>query len=124
MSQQTKRTFNIFFNLNCKSENVIYLMESTLCNMQYVRKTDTAFNLRLNNHRKNAKKPNSYLAFTHFQGKGHNFNKHAKFIIIDKMVNLLGSKEALQKVLVIREYFWIQKLEVLVTFGLKQELIK
>ena len=92
--------------------------------MQYVRKTDTAFNLRLNNHRKDAKTPNSYLAFTHFQEKGHNFNKHAKFIIIDKMVNLLGSKEALQKVLVIREYFWIQKLEVLVTFGIKQELIK
>ena len=92
--------------------------------MQYVRKTDTAFNLRLNNHRKDARKPNSYLAFTHFQVKGHNFNKHAKFIIIDKMVNLHGSKEALQKVLVIREYFWIQKLEAIVTFGLKQELIK
>ena len=27
MSQQTKRTFNIFFNLNCKSEYTIYLME-------------------------------------------------------------------------------------------------
>ena len=25
MNQQTKRTFNIFFNLNCKSEYVIYL---------------------------------------------------------------------------------------------------
>ena len=33
MSQQTKRTFNIFFNLNCKSEYVIYLMECILCNM-------------------------------------------------------------------------------------------
>ena len=27
MSQQTKRTFNISFNLNCKSEYAIYLME-------------------------------------------------------------------------------------------------
>ena len=27
MKQQTKRTFNIFFNLNCKSEYVIYFME-------------------------------------------------------------------------------------------------
>ena len=97
-------------------------MESTLCKMQYVRKTNTVFNLRLNNHKKDTKKPNSFLAFTHFQGKGHNFNKHAKFTIIDKMVNLHGSKEALQKVLVKREYFWIQKLEILVPFDLNKNL--
>ena len=46
MSQQTKRTFNIFFNLNCKSEYVIYLMECILCKKQYVGKAKTAFNLR------------------------------------------------------------------------------
>ena len=58
MSQQTKRTF--------KSEYVIYLMECILCKMQYVGKAETAFNLRLNNHRKDTKKPNSTLACKHF----------------------------------------------------------
>ena len=124
MSQQTKRTFNIFFNLNCKSEYVIYLMECILCKMQYVGKAETAFNLRLNNHRKDTKKPNSILACKHFQEKGHNFNKHAKFIIIDNLVNKHGSKEALREMLVIRENFWIQKLKTLVPFGLNQELSK
>ena len=104
MSQKTKRTFNFFLNLNCKSEYVIYLMECILSKMQYVRNTETAFNLRLHNHRKDTKKPNSILACEHFQEKGHDFDKHAKFIIIDKLVNLHGSKEALQEMLVIRNF--------------------
>ena len=121
MSQQTKRTFNIFFNLNCKSEYVIYLMECILRKMQYVRKAKAVFNLRLNNYRKDTKKPNSILVCKHFQEQGHNFNKHAKFIIIDKLVNLHGSKEALREMLVIRKNFWIRKLKTLVPFGLSQE---
>ena len=124
MSQQTKRTFQIFFNLNCKNEYVIYLMEWIICKMHYVGKAETAFNLRLNNQRKDTKKPSSILAFKHFQEKGHNFNKHAKFIILDKLVNLHSSKEALWLMLVIGKDFWIPKVKTLVLFGLNQELSK
>ena len=92
--------------------------------MQYVGKVETAFNLRLNNHRKDTKKPNSILTCKYFHEQGHNFNKHAKFIIIDKLLNLHGSKEALREILVIRENFWIQKLKTLVPVGLSQELSK
>ena len=92
--------------------------------MQYVRKVETAFNLRLNNSRKNIKKPNSILAYKQFLGQGHNFNKHSKFIIIDKLANLHNSKEALREMLVVRENFWIQKLKTLVPLGLNQELSK
>ena len=70
-------------------------MECILCKIQYVGKAETAFNLRLNNHRKDTKNSNSILACKHFQEKGHNFNNYVKFIIIDKLVNLRGSKEAL-----------------------------
>ena len=89
--------------------------------MEYVGKAETAFNLRLNNHRKNTKKPNSVLACKHFQEQGHNFNKHAKLIIIDKLVNLQGSKEALREMLVVTKNFWVQKLNALDPFGLSQE---
>ena len=92
--------------------------------MQYIGKAETAFNLRLNNHRKDTKKPNSILACKHFQEQGYNFNKHAKLIIIDKLVNLHGSTEALPEMSVIRENFWIQKLKTLVPFELNQELSK
>ena len=52
MSQQAKRTFNIFFNYKCKSEYVIYLMKRILYKIQYVGKAETAFKPRLNNYRK------------------------------------------------------------------------
>ena len=80
--------------------------------MECVEKAEIVFKLRLNNHRKDTKNPNSVLAWKHFQVKGHNFNKHAKFMIIDKLVNLHSSKERLQEMLVIRETFWIQKLKI------------
>ena len=70
----------------------MHIMQDAMCR----KSSDSIFNLGLNNHRKDTKKPNSILACEHFQEQRHNFNKHAKFIIIDKLVNLHGSKEALQ----------------------------
>ena len=42
VSQQAKQTFNIFFNVNCKSKYVFHLPEGiyTRWNIQYVGKTD------------------------------------------------------------------------------------
>ena len=61
-----KTTIYHFFNINCESEYVIYLMECILCKMQYVGKAERAIQLRINNHRKDSKKPNSILACKHF----------------------------------------------------------
>ena len=44
----------------------------------------------------------------------YNFNKHAKFIIIDKLVNPRDPKEILQNLLIVRENFRIQKIKPLV----------
>ena len=92
--------------------------------MQYVRKEEAAFNLRLNNHRKDTKKPNSILACKNFQEQTHNLNNHSKFIISDKLVSLHGSKEALREILVVRENLWIWKLKTLAPFAINQELSK
>ena len=99
-------------------------MECTLCNKQYVGKTETAFNIRLNIHRKDTKDPNAMLACRHFQQQGHNFNSHAKYIIIDKLANASSSKDILRERLMQRENFWIKKLKTLVPLGLNQELSK
>ena len=124
ISQQTKRKFKIYHKVNCKSEYVIYLMECTLCNKQYVGKAEAAFNIRLNNHRKDAKNPNQILACRHFQQQGHSFNIHAKFIIIDKLINTSSSKDILRERLIQRENFWTQKLVTLFQYGLNQEVSK
>ena len=51
-STVTKRTFNIYNKLNYKSSCLIYLMEYTLCKGQYTGKSETTFNIRLKNRRK------------------------------------------------------------------------
>ena len=100
ISQQTKRKLKIHHKVKCKSECFVYLMECTLCNKYYVRKAETMFNGRLNNHRKDTKNPNAILACRHFQQQGHNFNSHALFIFIYKLVNNSSSKDILRERLI------------------------
>ena len=68
-------------------------MECTLRNKQYVGKRGIYFSTKLNNHRKDAKDANTILVTKYFQAVGHNFNKHAKFIIKDKLVSVNSTKD-------------------------------
>ena len=45
-----------FHQVTCHSNYVIYLLECIMCKIQYVGKSETSFNIRLNNHRKDIKK--------------------------------------------------------------------
>ena len=98
-------------------------MECNLCKIQYVGKAETAFNVRLNNHRKDAKNAKSIPADSHFRKPGHDFTKHAKFTLIEQLSNTENkSKESLRLILKGREDFWIKKLDTLTPKGLNQEL--
>ena len=66
-------------------------------------KTESAFNIRLNNHRKDTKNSNAILACRHFNQQGRNFNSHAKFIVIGKIVDTSNSKYILREHLIQRE---------------------
>ena len=46
----------------------------------------------------------------HFQQEIYNFNKHAKFTIIDQLTNTSKPKETLTQRCIKRENFWILKL--------------
>ena len=63
-------------------------MEWALCKIQYVGKAETAFNIRLNNHRKDVNNPKSIPADFHFRKPGHSFNLHAKFTLIEQLSNI------------------------------------
>ena len=73
------------FSTSCKSDFVIHLLECKKCHIQYVGKAETEFNLRLNNHRKDAYKSDSIPASRHFATKDHIFNRDASFIIIEQI---------------------------------------
>ena len=122
-SNQTNRVFKIFHNINCKSTFLIYLLECNICNIQDVGKSETTFNIRLNNHRKDVKDPNPLPADKHFTLLGHDFNKNAKFTLIEKLTNTNKvATETLRERLKNRENSWIIKLRTLTPNGLNQEL--
>ena len=56
-STQTRDTFTVFHQGTCQSNYVIYFLECVICKIQYVRESETSFNIRLNNHRKDTKNP-------------------------------------------------------------------
>ena len=46
----THKAFKIYNKLNCKSKYLVFLMECVFCNKQDTGKSETTFNLSLNNH--------------------------------------------------------------------------
>ena len=86
-STQTREFFTIFYQVTCHSNYVIYLLECIMCNIQYVGKSET-FNIRLNNHTKDIKRPNAVEACKHFNNNEHTFSKHGKFIVIEQLRNI------------------------------------
>ena len=104
-----------------QTKYVIYLLECTECKTKYVGKIETEFNISLNNQRKDIWKPDAIPASCYFSGKNNNFNKHAKFILIEQIhhinIDIEKNKERLKQ----RENFWILTLETLTPKGLDQE---
>ena len=66
-SQQTNKSWKIFYDTNSKTENATYLTECIKYNLQYVSKNKIPFKIRLNNHRKNVNDPEAIFADKHFQ---------------------------------------------------------
>ena len=61
----------------------IHILECLKCQIQYVGKSETEFNISLNNHMKDVTRKDSISAANHFYIEGHNFNIHAKFKLIE-----------------------------------------
>ena len=51
-------------------------------------KSETSFNIRLHNHRKDIKQPNAIESCNHFNNNQHTFSKHGKFIITEQLRNI------------------------------------
>ena len=92
-----------------------------MCKIQYVEKSETPLNIRLNNHRKDIKNPNFIKEYKHFNNNKRTFSKHGKFIIIEQLRNIKTTpSEALKLRFRERQNLWIKKLKTLTP---KTELI-
>ena len=77
------KVFDIFHTVNCQSTFVIYIIECRICRLQYVGKSETAFNLRLNNHRNHIKRGVYFCELSeHFlhNSRSHDFGKDVTII--------------------------------------------
>ena len=110
-SYKKKETFQLFHNITCKSEKRISLLQCHLCQLQYVGKSETPFNIRLNNHRKDAEWEASILACKHFNEQNHNFQQHAKFTLTDQIKKQTTVEET-RTLLKWKENFWVFKLKM------------
>ena len=81
-STQTKEKFSVHHKISSKRKYVIYLLGCLTCKIHYVGKADTPFPIRLNNHSKNIKSPNTVKACKHFHNWTHVFHKHGKFLLL------------------------------------------
>ena len=109
--------------LNCKSSD-IYLLECLKCQLQYVGKSETEFNIRLKNYTKDDTRKYSISESNHFDIGGHKFDTHVKFILIEQLNQKNLDKLTLRKRFKIRENLWILKLKNLYSKGLNREFNK
>ena len=109
------REYRINYSFNCDSSNVVYLLECTVCGVQYVGSTCTPFRLRFNNYKACSRKFNSGASvpqaefFRHFTEEGHRgFLKDISVKIIDRLTG--GNR--------MRESFWQYRLDCFAPKGL------
>ena len=123
-SATNKKTFRIRHNLNCRSRNVIYLAYCNLCTKsQYIGKSEPPVHLRINTHRRDVKGPNGGRFDKHFNEPGHEYNKNARYIIIEQVYRQNKMKKMdIRKLLEDREDFWMQQLETIVPKGMNDHL--
>ena len=122
-SSTTKNTYKIYHESNCKSNNVIYLLECTRCWKQYVGRSEWPFYFRLNNYRHRIKSTeyNKLLPVEqHFRLPNHDFNKDAKCTIIERIEK--SQPYVITRTLETHEDNWILRLKTLAPHGLNNKL--
>ena len=68
-------------------------MECRICHIQYIGKSETEFNTRLNIHRKYVNRQNVPQADQHLKLPNHSFNQHAIFTLIEQLDNMKIDKD-------------------------------
>ena len=121
-NHKTGKTCKIFHQWTCKSQAIFCLFQCRIYFKHYFGKSETAFFVRLNNHRKDSKKKGVILACTRFQNLNHIFQWDTKFILIEKITKIYNTIEECRFILKKREIFWISNLCTLYPDGLNKEL--
>ena len=116
-SKTTGKEYKIFCNVNCKTPNVVYLLDCHVCGSQYVGESVQPFNKRMNGHRSDLTKKTLLPVSQHFVSPGHSLEDfgRSKIYIIDH--NSSWKENQRQK----KEIFWIRELQTLHPKGINKK---
>lgn len=116
-SKTTEKTYKIFCNVNCKSSNVIYVLECPICGLQYVGESMQPFHKRLNGHRSDLTKKPYIPVSQHFRLPDHDLKDfdHMKILVIEQDCTWQNRQREN------REKFWIKTLGVLHPDGINRK---
>ena len=116
-SKTTGKEYKIFCNVNCKTPDVVYLLDCHVCGSQYVGESVQPFNKRMNGHRSDLTKKTLLPVSQHFVSPGHSLEDfgRSKIYIIDH--NPSWKENQRQK----KESFWIRELQTLHPEGINKK---
>lgn len=115
VSNYTRRSYIIKDTLDCKSHNIIYLINCKKCKKQYVGETGRQLSERLANHKSNIKLKRNTPVASHFNENGHTIQD----LSITPIEQIKQPKN--QTLRWQRELGWIEELMTYNPFGLNQQ---
>jgi hypothetical protein len=75
-SNVTGKQYKIFCTVNCKSANVIYILECSVCGLQYVGESKQPFHKLLNGHRSDLTKKTFLPVSQHSRPQSRGFQQN------------------------------------------------
>ena len=103
-----------FGNLNCKTSNVIYGIECTLCGLVYVGETSSPLHKRINAHRSLINRGGNQILYNHFNQPDHSVLS-MKVRILEKIYHLNDDNGLRYRRS--RELHWIKELGTAAPYG-------
>ena len=108
-------------NLTCRSSNLVYAINCTLCGLVYVGETGGRLNIRLNGHRSNINKSSDQLIYQHFNQPDHSILT-MKVHIIEKIYHASNNSKLSTPFRRQREEFWIKELGTASPYGCNDKI--
>ena len=110
-SARTGEKFRARVTTNCRTKNIVYLIECRKCRKQYIGETDNPLHLRMNSHRSDYyRKLSDKPVAKHFNTIGYSFEDLTIMVIEQIMADCTPRKQ--------QESYWIHTLQTLTPDGL------
>lgn len=105
--------------MNCKTNNVIYLLQCNICKLQYIGETTQKLKDRFLQHRRNVTKGVKGYLYEHFRSNNHSI-ENMEILIIEKIA--LNEEQNVKHSLLEIENFWIRELNTAYPFGFNDRI--